>query len=87
MMSGWNGMQLNGNGYRAAIGAANRLNTGISVPNAWLVETLLTFILVIVVFAATDSVRSAQSLHIPVRLLPCALKTFGLYRLPFSFGK
>ena len=70
---------MNGNGYRAAIGAANRLNTGIAVPNAWFVETLLTFILVLVVFAATDSVRAVQSLHIPVRLLPCVFRTLGLH--------
>ena len=59
-------MQINGNGFRAAIGAANRLNTGIDAVNAWAVETILTFILVMVVFAATDSHQAVQAVHLPV---------------------
>ena len=59
-------MQINGNGFRAAIGASNRLNTGIDEVNAWAVETILTFILVLVVFSATDSVQAAQAIHLPV---------------------
>lgn len=56
---------INGNGFRAAIGAANRLNTGIDSVNAWAVETILTFILVFVVFAATDSYRAVKAIHLP----------------------
>lgn len=59
-------MQINGNGFRAAIGAANRLNTGIDVVNAWAVETILTFILVLVVFSATDSAQAVKAVHLPV---------------------
>lgn len=59
-------LQINGNGFRAAIGAANRLNTGIDVVNAWAVETILTFILVLVVFSATDSAQAVKAVHLPV---------------------
>lgn len=61
-----NVLQINGNGFRAAIGAANRLNTGIDVVNAWAVETILTFILVLVVFSATDSAQAVKAVHLPV---------------------
>ena len=61
-------LQINGNGFRAAIGAANRLNTGIDEVNAWAVETILTFILVFVVFAATDSIQAVKAVHLPVRI-------------------
>ncbi len=61
-------LQINGNGFRAAIGAANRLNTGIDQVNAWAAETILTFILVLVVFAATDSAQAVKAVHLPVSL-------------------
>lgn len=66
---------INGNGFRAAIGAANRLNTGIDVVNAWAVETILTFILVLVVFSATDSAQAVKAVHLPA-LAPFAIGTY-----------
>ncbi len=59
--------QIDNNGFTAALGAANRLNTGISQASAWGTETVLTCILVFTVFAATDTVRSQKSAHLSVR--------------------
>jgi glycerol uptake facilitator-like aquaporin len=59
-------LQINGNGFRAAIGAANRLNTGVDAVNAWAAETILTFTLVFVIFAATDSTQAVKTIHLPV---------------------
>ena len=62
-------VQIDHNGFKAALGASNRLNTGINPANAWGAETILTCVLVFVVFAATDTQRSATSGHLSVRNL------------------
>lgn len=59
-------------GWHASKGAANRLLTGISPASAWLMEMLLTFMLVLTVMAATDSSRSKISTHLPI-LAPLAV--------------
>ncbi|KAK9904092.1 hypothetical protein WJX75_004416 [Coccomyxa subellipsoidea] len=59
-------------GYMAALGASNRLNTGINPANAWAAETILTCVLVFTVFAATDTTRSSSSGHLSV-LAPFAI--------------
>ncbi len=53
-------------GFEAAGGGANRLLTGILPSGAWLMETILTFTLVIVVFAANDKARALNAAHLPV---------------------
>ncbi|KAK9814313.1 hypothetical protein WJX72_003829 [[Myrmecia] bisecta] len=62
-------------GFKAALGAANHLNTanGVSEAAAWGFETILTFIFVMVIFVATDAQRSSTA-HIPV-LAPLAIGT------------
>lgn len=60
-------LQIDHNGYMAALGASNRLNTGINPANAWAAETILTCVLVFTVFAATDTTRSSSSGHLSVR--------------------
>lgn len=59
--------QIDSNGFTAALGAANRLNTGITQASAWGTETVLTCILVFTVFAATDTTRSQKSAHLSVQ--------------------
>lgn len=59
-------------GHRAALGAANRLNTWVSPGKALGAEILLTAIFVFIVFAAVDQVRGASSAHLPV-LAPFAI--------------
>lgn len=59
-------------GWHAAKGATNRLLTGISPVSGWLMETLLTFLVVFTVLAATDSSRSKISTHLPI-LAPFAI--------------
>ncbi|EIE22533.1 aquaporin-like protein, partial [Coccomyxa subellipsoidea C-169] len=59
-------LAIDHNGFKAALGASNRLNTGINPANAWGAETILTCVLVFVVFAATDTQRSATSGHLSV---------------------
>eukprot|EP00878_Enallax_costatus_P008329 GHUV01008707.1.p1 GENE.GHUV01008707.1~~GHUV01008707.1.p1 ORF type:complete len:230 (+),score=37.24 GHUV01008707.1:169-858(+) len=60
------------NGHRAALGAANRLNTWVGIGTAVGVEILLTAIFVFVIFAAVDKPRSSTSAHLPV-LAPFAI--------------
>ena len=63
-------LQLDPTGFKAAAGGANQLNAGVTHVQAWGIETILTFLLVFVVFAATDSQRSAGTPHLPVTLFP-----------------
>lgn len=53
-------------GFAAALGAANRLNEGVSLASAWGFETILTCLLVFTVFAATDAQRATKTSHLPV---------------------
>ncbi len=57
-------------GYDAAGGGANAVNPFITKSGAWLMETILTFSLVLVVFAATDKNRAINTAHLPVRIQP-----------------
>jgi aquaporin PIP len=65
---------LNPVGYKAAAGAANQLNAeaGATVGVALGYEIILTFILVFVVFAATDTKRALMTAPLPV-LAPIAI--------------
>lgn len=65
-------LSIDPNGYRAALGAANRLNTWASVGTGLGVEIVLTAIFVFVIFAAVDSPRASKSAHLPV-LAPLAI--------------
>jgi MIP family channel proteins len=59
-------------GFNASKGATDSLAPGISQASAWLMETILTFGLVITVFAATDQPRAQDTAHLPV-LAPFAI--------------
>jgi aquaporin PIP len=59
-------------GFRAALGAANRLNSWANVGTGLGAELILTAIFVFVVFAAVDHTRGANSAHLPV-LAPFAI--------------
>ena len=52
--------------FSAAKGGANRLLTGIPTSSGWLMEALLTFLLVFVVFTATDQARAQSTAHLPI---------------------
>ena len=45
-------------------------STGISKAGGWLLESILTMLLMFTVFAATDSNRARISTHLPVGILP-----------------
>lgn len=60
-------LQTDRTGWHAAKGGTNRLLAGISPVSGWLLETLLTMLLVFTVFAATDTNRAKISAHLPVR--------------------
>lgn len=59
-------------GFHAGAGGTNRLLAGQSQGGAWLLEFMLTGLLVFVVFAATDTHRATTSAHLPV-LAPFAI--------------
>jgi aquaporin PIP len=59
-------------GFKAALGAANRLNSWANVGTGLGAEIILTAIFVFVVFAAVDQRRGAHSAHVPV-LAPLAI--------------
>eukprot|EP00879_Flechtneria_rotunda_P008705 GHRR01009119.1.p1 GENE.GHRR01009119.1~~GHRR01009119.1.p1 ORF type:complete len:221 (+),score=41.81 GHRR01009119.1:1052-1714(+) len=59
-------------GYRAALGAANRLNVWATAGTALGTEILLTAIFIFVVFAAVDQARGSTAAHLPV-LAPLAI--------------
>ena len=58
--------QVDPAGFAAALGAANRLNEGVSLASAWGFETILTCLLVFTVLAATDAQRATKTSHLPV---------------------
>lgn len=59
-------MQTDNRGFEAAQGAVNRLIPGMPPSAGWLLECILTFVLVIVVFAATDTARAQSTAHMTV---------------------
>jgi len=65
---------LDPGGYKAAGGAANQVNkgSGATVGTALGYEIILTFVLVFVVFAATDAKRSISTAPLPI-LAPMAI--------------
>ena len=58
--------------YDAAKGATNHLAAGLPASSGWLLECVLTFALVLVVLAATDTARAQSTAHLPV-LAPLAI--------------
>lgn len=65
---------LDTNGFTAAAGAANQVNaaSGATVGTALGYEIILTFVLVFVIFAATDTQRAVSTAPLPV-LAPLAI--------------
>lgn len=59
-------MQTDKAGFTAAKGGCNRLLTGLPQSAGWLLESLLTFLLVFVVFTATDQARAQSTAHLPI---------------------
>ena len=59
-------------GFAAGKGATNRLLAGLPQSAGWLMESILTFLLVFVVFTATDQGRAQSTSHLPV-LAPAAI--------------
>ncbi|KAL0020531.1 hypothetical protein WJX79_005805 [Trebouxia sp. C0005] len=53
-------------GFHAAKGGSNVLLTGLPQSAGWLIESILTFLLVFVVFAATDHARAQSTAHLPI---------------------
>lgn len=64
--------QFDKSGFNAAGGGVNALAPGVSHASGWLMELLLTAVLVFVVLAATDTVRETVTAHLPV-LAPFAI--------------
>ena len=67
-------VQINKVGFELASGAVNKLDPDIPYGAGWTMETILTFALVFMVYAATDTLRGSTTAHIPVRtssLQPC----------------
>ena len=77
LMWAWLARQVDSAGFTAALGAANRLNAGVSLASAWGVETILTCLLVFTVLAATDGQRGKETAHLPVNLAACHDHTDG----------
>ena len=59
-------------GFAAGKGGSNRLLEGLPQGAGWLLETILTFLLVFVVFTATDHARAQSTSHLPI-LAPAAI--------------
>ena len=70
-------MQINKKGFDLAGGGANKLNPDIPYGAGWAMETILTFALVFMVYAATDSVRGSNTAHIPVSVCSRRLTTLS----------
>ncbi|KAK9829737.1 hypothetical protein WJX72_007578 [[Myrmecia] bisecta] len=58
--------------FAVAKGGTNGLTALVDEGGGWLMETILTFALVFVVFAATDAARAENTAHLPV-LAPMAI--------------
>ena len=65
-------VQTDHEGFNAAGGGSNRLLEGFPSTAGWLMECILTFALVFVVFAATDTARAQSTAHLPI-LAPAAI--------------
>ena len=65
-------LQTHKAGFTAAKGGCNRLLSGLPPSAGWLMESLLTFLLVFVVFTATDQARAQSTAHLPI-LAPAAI--------------
>ena len=59
-------LQTDKAGFSAAKGGCNRLLAGLPLGAGWLLESLLTFLLVFVVFTATDQARAQSTAHLPI---------------------
>lgn len=59
-------LQVNIRGFDLAGGGANKLDGNITYGAGWTMEAILTFALVFMVYAATDTVRGMNTAHIPV---------------------
>ena len=59
-------VQTDHSGVHAAKGGSNVLLTGLPQSAGWLMESMLTFLLVFVVFAATDHARAQSTAHLPI---------------------
>ena len=59
-------------GFAAATGGANRLLEALPGSAGWLLETILTFSLIFVIFIATDNKRAQSTAHLPM-LAPAAI--------------
>lgn len=59
-------VQTDHSGFHAAKGGSNVLLTGLPQSAGWLMESILTFLLVFVVFAATDQARAQSTAHLPI---------------------
>ena len=58
--------------YEAAAGGTNKLLAGLPQSAGWLIEAILTFMLVFVVFTAVDQARAQSTSHLPI-LAPLAI--------------
>ena len=65
-------MQTDLTGFAAATGGANRLLEALPTSAGWLLETVLTFTLIFVIFIATDNRRAQSTAHLPM-LAPAAI--------------
>jgi len=61
-------VQIDPNAFTAIGGGANKLAANVSYAQAWGMEAILTFSLVMVVFAATDNFHASEVIHLPVRI-------------------
>ena len=61
--------QIDPNAFTAIGGGANKLAEDVNYGQAWGMEAILTFSLVMMVFAATDNFHAASTAHLPVS--PC----------------
>ena len=61
-----NAAQIDPNAFTAVGGGANKLAASVNYGQAWGMEAILTFSLVMMVFAATDNFHAAEVAHLPV---------------------
>ncbi len=78
-------MQVDPLAFAAIGGGANKLATGVTYGQAWGMEAILTFSLVMMVFAATDNFHAAKVSHLPVSSLLCDQHLYRLNRSAETF--
>ena len=61
-------LQIDPNAFTAIGGGANKLAEDVNYGQAWGMEAILTFSLVMMVSAATDNFHAATTAHLPVSL-------------------